>query len=207
MKNGQRILNNRLLQSTSARPTLDTLRVGTVLTFVKEIVPKPTATALYRLQASTEWRGQPVIAAEDATLAFVFFAINCHSERIFLQSQALVSNKKDSYGMTFLFFRCGSLFVANFFILFFCTLPPLRKLIAFISAICIRTRRFHGMRKPAPSSRRKHMLMLKTWRKPILWRSVITPTVCRWICALKSRKIFRPLTFPLLLSIFDKLFR
>lgn len=73
-----RILNNRLLQPTGARPALDTLRVGTVLTFVKEIVPNPTATAVYQLQASTEWRGQPVIAAEDATHSFVFFAMPIH---------------------------------------------------------------------------------------------------------------------------------
>ncbi len=73
-----RILNNRLLQATSARPTLDTLRVSTVLTFVKEIVPKPTATAIYRLQASTEWRGRPVIAVEDATHSFVFFSMPIH---------------------------------------------------------------------------------------------------------------------------------
>jgi hypothetical protein len=73
-----RILNNRLLQATTARPTLDTLRVSTVLTFVKEIVPKPTATAIYRLQASTEWRGRPVIAVEDATHSFVFFSMPIH---------------------------------------------------------------------------------------------------------------------------------
>jgi hypothetical protein len=73
-----RILNNRLLQPTSARPTFDTLRVSTVLTFVKEIVPKPTATALYRLQASSEWRGRPVIAVEDATHSFVFFSMPIH---------------------------------------------------------------------------------------------------------------------------------
>ena len=73
-----RILNNRLLQPTSVRPTLDTLRLNTVVTFVKEVVPKPTATVLYRLQTSTEWRGQPVLAVEDATHAFVFFAIPLH---------------------------------------------------------------------------------------------------------------------------------
>ena len=73
-----RILNNRLLQPTSARPTLDTLRINTVVTFVKEIVPKPTATVLYRLQTSTEWRGQPALAVEDATHAFVFFAMPIH---------------------------------------------------------------------------------------------------------------------------------
>lgn len=73
-----RILNNRLLQPASARPNLDTLRINTVVTFVKEVVPKPTATVLYRLQASTEWRGQPVLAVEDATHAFVFFAIPIH---------------------------------------------------------------------------------------------------------------------------------
>lgn len=73
-----RILNNRLLQPTGARPTLDSLRINTVVTFVKEVVPKPTATVLYRLQASTEWRGQPVLAVEDATHSFVFFAIPIH---------------------------------------------------------------------------------------------------------------------------------
>jgi hypothetical protein len=73
-----RILNNRLLYPTSARPTLDTLRIGAVVTFVKEVVPKPTANILYRLQASSEWRGQPVLAVEDATHAFVFFAMPIH---------------------------------------------------------------------------------------------------------------------------------
>jgi hypothetical protein len=73
-----RILNNRLINPASARPTLDTLRIGAVVTFVKEVVPKPTATVLYRLQASSEWRGQPVLAVEDATHSFVFFAIPIH---------------------------------------------------------------------------------------------------------------------------------
>ncbi len=73
-----RILNNRLINPASARPALDTLRIGAVVTFVKEVVPKPTATVLYRLQASSEWRGQPVLAVEDATHSFVFFAIPIH---------------------------------------------------------------------------------------------------------------------------------
>ena len=73
-----RILNNRLLQPTNARPALDTLRIGTVVTFVKEVVPKPTAAVLYRLQASTEWRGRPALAVEDATHSFVFFAMPIH---------------------------------------------------------------------------------------------------------------------------------
>jgi hypothetical protein len=73
-----RILNNRQLLPTNSRPTFETLRISSVVTFVKEVVPKPTATALYRLQPSTEWRGQPVLAVEDATHSFVFFSIPLH---------------------------------------------------------------------------------------------------------------------------------
>lgn len=57
---------------------LDTLQTSTNVFFVKTLVPKPSSSILYRLEESSRWQGEPVVAVENADRSFVFFGMPLH---------------------------------------------------------------------------------------------------------------------------------
>ncbi|MBL7073951.1 fibronectin type III domain-containing protein [candidate division KSB1 bacterium] len=58
--------------------TFDNLMVGTFFPWPYSAIPKPSASVLYRLQASSRWVGQPPLAVIDAGNTFYFFSVPLH---------------------------------------------------------------------------------------------------------------------------------
>lgn len=67
------------LEPGTAKPDFPGLKASVWIPFTKELVPKPSAQVLYRLEANAFlWTGQPVVAVADAENSFYFFGVPFH---------------------------------------------------------------------------------------------------------------------------------
>lgn len=77
-----RLDNNLAIAPDSLRTDLPTLRTLRILSFVRPVNPKPTASVMYRLPRSTtnppRWTGTPPMAVENSLRTFVFVALPLH---------------------------------------------------------------------------------------------------------------------------------
>jgi len=68
-----------LLQPDSGKPSFPILKASKWVPFVKELVPKPSAKVIYRLQENPAlWAGKPAIAITNAENTFYFFGVPIH---------------------------------------------------------------------------------------------------------------------------------
>ncbi len=73
------IFTNTLLEPDESKPAFPILKASKWVPFVKELVPKPSARVIYRLQENPVlWVGKPVIAVTNAENSFYFFAVPFH---------------------------------------------------------------------------------------------------------------------------------
>ncbi|MCG3118237.1 MAG: hypothetical protein ALAOOOJD_00400 [bacterium] len=77
-----RLDNNLLISPDSTRADLPALRTQRILSFVRTVSPKPTASVLYRLPPSTttppRWTGTPAVAVMNLPRSFVFMTLPLH---------------------------------------------------------------------------------------------------------------------------------
>jgi hypothetical protein len=73
------ILPGIILEPDLGKPNFPKLKANKWIPFVKELVPKPSARVIYRLEANPAlWTGQPVMAVANAENSFYFFGVPFH---------------------------------------------------------------------------------------------------------------------------------
>lgn len=67
------------LEPGSDKPNFPWLKASVWIPFTKELVPKPSAQVIYRLEANAFlWTGQPIVAVANAENSFYFFGVPFH---------------------------------------------------------------------------------------------------------------------------------